>query len=265
MRQSGEFIADTANAWAKWRVWAQMARNDLRNRYARSVFGPAWLFISFALWAVGVGLIYARLFNLDSAEFVPFLTIGFAVWSFITGSFVEGSSALLGASGYIKQFNLPKQVYLLRSLLTQLVAFGLGLLVCFVVLAIYSQLTLQSVLYALPGLLLLCLAGGIHVFLSAYVTPYLRDFPHAMGSIMSVLFFVTPIIFTPQMLHEKGLDGVYRYNPFYYLIEGVRYPLLHSSPPDMSVWLGALAYCVVGAIVVGLFCRHLDKRVVYAL
>jgi ABC-type polysaccharide/polyol phosphate export permease len=265
MRQTGNFAIDSYQALKLWRVWSHLAFNDLRGRFARSMLGFAWILVSFAIWAAGVGLIYAQLFQLDTKTFVPFLTIGFALWGFISSSFVESSGAFINAAGYVKQFNLPKQTYIYRSVLSQVITLSMSLVVCFIILAILGALTFQGVLFAIPGVLLLIVAAVLHAFLSAYITPYLRDFPHAMSSLLNVLFFVTPIIFPADMLAKKGLGHVYQYNPFYYLLEMVREPLLHGTMPDASIWMGAIAYVVAFGILVLLVCRHLDKRLVYAL
>ena len=265
MRQKGVFQLDTVNALTLWRVWMHLAINDLRGRFARSTLGAAWIVVSFAVWAGGVGFVYARLFELDTRTFVPFLTVGFALWGFITSSFVESSGAFLSAAGYVKQFNLPKQIYVYRSVLAQSITLALSLLVCFIVIVIFGGLTFSAVLFAIPGVALLVFAATLHAFLSAYITPYLRDFPHAIGSLMNVIFFVTPIIFPASMLEQRGLGMVYKFNPFYYLLEVVREPLLAGTMPDMNIWAGALAYVVVLALLVSVLCKYLDKRLVYAL
>jgi ABC-type polysaccharide/polyol phosphate export permease len=265
MRQTGNFLSDSIRGLGLWRVWGYLAINDLRGRFARSMLGFAWILVSFAIWAAGVGLIYARLFNLDANSFVPFLTIGFALWGFISASFVESSGALINSSGYVKQFNLPKQTYIFRSLLSQIITLSMSLAVCFIILAIFRVLTFQGVIFALPGLLLLLFAAMLHAFLSAYITPYVRDFPHAISSLLNVLFFVTPIIFPAQMLEKKGLGTIFVYNPFYYLLEVVREPLLQGTMPGSNIWIGAGAYVTLLGIVVWALCRSLDKRLVYAL
>lgn len=265
MRQTGVFHRDVLNGLKLWRVWGYLAINDLRGKFARSSLGAAWIVVSFAIWAGGVGLIYARLFQLDTRTFVPFLTVGFALWGFITSSFVESSGSFLGSAGYVKQFNLPKQVYIYRSVLAQTITLTFSLLVCLAVIAVFGSFSFAGLALALPGVMLLVTAAIFHAFLSAYITPYLRDFPHAVSSLMNVIFFVTPIIFPAKMLEERGLGAVYQFNPFYYLLEVVREPLLTGSTPATATWGGAVAYVTVLALVVMPFCRRLDSRLVYAL
>ncbi len=262
----GSFVRDLLLSLRQWRVWTYLAINDLKVRYARSHFGFAWIFISFGVWAAGIGLMYARLFEFDARDFVPFLAIGFAIWGFITGTLVDCGSTLLIAAGYVKQFNRPKQIYVWRGFATQVVTFAFSLVVCIVVLAIVGRLSLAALACSVPGLLLLGAACAVHAFLSAYLTPFIRDLPYALGSALNVVFFVTPIIFTPALLAKRGLDGIYLFNPFYYLIEVVRAPLLTGSlPPLATLGIAAAYVVVVGGLTFGVVCKALDRRIVYAL
>ncbi|MEO8346089.1 MAG: ABC transporter permease [Betaproteobacteria bacterium] len=266
MSQSGNFLHDLMLAFRRWRVWSYLAVNDLKVRYARSRFGFAWIFISFAVWAAGVGFLYGRLFEIELREFVPFLTIGFAAWGFITGTMVDCGGALISAAGYVKQFNQPKQIYVWRSFATQVMSFSLSLLVCGAVLAIFGRLSIAGVACALPGLALLVAAGAGHAFLFSYLTPFFRDLPYALSSALNVVFFVTPIIFTPALLAKRGLDSFYLFNPFYYLIEVVRAPLMTGVLPHWMTLAGAAAYVLVlGVVAFGVVCKALDRRIVYAL
>ena len=99
----------------------------------------------------------------------------------------------------------------------------------------------------------------------AYLTARFRDLPHGVASMMQVLFFLTPVMFTPEKLAEKGLDFIYRYNPLYYLIEIVRYPLMQAKAAPNEVYIATGVYLVVISVVALLTARALDKRLVYIL
>ncbi|MBS0201246.1 MAG: ABC transporter permease [Proteobacteria bacterium] len=264
-RQTGRFFKDVMNSIRLRPVWFRLARNELKTKYSRSIFGRGWIFLSFGIWAAGVGAVYSKLFGVDMHELSPYICLGFALWGYITANITESGYALVNAPGYIKQFNLPKQTYILKAALVQATNFFLSLLVCLLVLLFFNRLEVMGVLYAIPGICILVMVGVIHSFFSAYITPYFRDFPMVMGSVMSILFFLTPIIFTVNTLKGHGLGALMVFNPFYYLVEIVRYPLMNGKAPDISVWGGALAYMAVAALLAWVFCRHADKKVVYAL
>ena len=70
---------------------------------------------------------------------------------------------------------------------------------------------------------------------------------------MQIAFFTTPIFWTPASLPNRQ---VFIYlNPFYYLLEVVRGPLLGHTPP-LSVWLTAIAFnCLAAPIAIVFFAR----------
>ena len=264
-RQTGRFLPDLVSSLGHYRIWRFMAVNDLRARFARSRLGFGWIIVSFAVWAFGVGVVYAQLFELHAADFVPFLTIGFALWGYIVSSIVDSGGAFIISAGYVKQFNLPKQVYVWRLILSQLMSLGMTLLICAVVVLWFQPTAMLNVLYMLPGVALLVCACVLHAFLSAYITPYVRDLPHAASSALNVIFFVTPIIFPPALLKARNLEFLTAVNPFYYLIEGVRAPLLAGGLADATVYLGAAVYVLILLAVALPLCTLLDRRVVYTI
>ncbi|CEJ96032.1 O-antigen export system permease protein RfbD [Caballeronia glathei] len=198
-------------------------------------------------------------------EFLPFLTLGIVIWTFISSSLVEGSMAFIAAEGYIKQFPFPKTIYLYRAIVPYTIVFAIGLVVFFVCMALYKRPVGPGALWAVPGFILFVIINFFHIVIVAHVGVRFRDLPHLLGSLIQIAFYLTPVIFTGTMLKERGLDFVYMFNPLYYLIEIVRYPLLNSDAPPMEVVYVALGYCVVAGIIATLVVRKMSQRIVYVL
>jgi len=87
-----------------------------------------------------------------------------------------------------------------------------------------------------------------------------RDVPLIVGSVMQVAFFLTPIFWTPSSLPNRAL--FVNLNPFYYLIEIIRMPLLGKTPP-LSIWLVVIGFNCVGAVVATLFYGRYRGRIAY--
>lgn len=264
-KEAGRILQDNISAIKLWRVWLYLGFQDIKNRYKKTKVGVYWVFINIVLIIAGIGYIYGRLFNQDIALFLPHLAAGFVIWTFLTSAIVEGGNSLLQAEGYVKQFNMPKQVYMLRSLVSFVTIFVLGMIAVVCVL-IYFDINIRlETLYVLPGIALLIFINYMHVVLSSYVSIPWRDLPHLLSSIFAILFYVTPIIFTADMLSERGLDFVYRINPFYYLIELVRYPLLNASEAPFDIYIFTISYAVILFITTAIVVYKSDKRIEYVL
>jgi ABC-type polysaccharide/polyol phosphate export permease len=55
------------------------------------------------------------------------------------------------------------------------------------------------------------------------------------------MFFLTPIIYYPNVLQAKGMEWVLRLNPVNLFLELIRTPLLTGQPPPAQAYV----YCVV--------------------
>lgn len=81
--------------------------HDIRSRYRRSVIGPFWLTISMGVMIACIGLVFGGIFNTPMDEYLPFLTAGIILWTFITGTINEGCTAFISAEGMINKVD-PK-------------------------------------------------------------------------------------------------------------------------------------------------------------
>jgi ABC-type polysaccharide/polyol phosphate export permease len=258
-------LSEFTGAAKLWRVWLHMGVQDVKSRFKSSVLGPAWILINLGAVIGAVGFIYGQLFHQPMNEFLPFLTLGIVIWTFMTSSLTEGSMAFIVAEGYIKQFPFPKPIYLYRAMVPYVIVFAIGLVIFFVVDALYQRPVGFGTLWALPAFVLFLLINFIHLVIVAHVGARFRDLPHLLGSLIQIAFYLTPVIFTPAMLKERKLDFVYMFNPLYYIIEIVRFPLLNNAPPPLDVVYIALGYCVLVALIAFVVVRKMSRKIVYVL
>ncbi|AIN57272.1 ABC transporter [Pseudomonas soli] len=256
---------DSFRSLMMWRVWMFLGGQDIKSRFRRSFFGPLWMVMTTGFFVGGVGVVYGVLFGQNMREFLPYLACGFSLWVFLVASFVEGSTAYVRAEGYIKQFSYPKQIYLLRSLVSMAIALMIGLLVVMPVQLFFHTFQAMGWLLAIPGILLLFLAALGNIAISAYIGVRFRDFPHAVGVLLQMLFFVTPIMFPAAVLQSKGLDFVYQFNPLFYLLDVVRTPILTGELASAHSYGYVAAYIIISWFVAFMTALRFDSRVVFLL
>jgi ABC-type polysaccharide/polyol phosphate export permease len=92
-----DLVEGTARSW----MWSAMAMQDIKLRYRGSVLGPFWLTISMIVMIVAIGLIYARLFNMDVGRYLPFLTVGLVIWQFVSSLITDGCQTFLSSQNVI--------------------------------------------------------------------------------------------------------------------------------------------------------------------
>lgn len=220
-----------------------LAWSDTRTRYKRSFLGPFWLVLGTAIGVGGLAFVWSRLFEADNSVFVPSLTIGLVVWYMISSSFVESAAVFYRSREMLLNVRLPSLLIAIQLLLRQLVNFAHNLVVVAVVLMIYPQNLSVTALWAIPGLLLVCINLLWVIQVLGYFGARYRDFEPLIAAVMQPLFFVTPVIFRPEQLSASELILIL--NPFAYWMGLIRDPLMGVTPTVMT-WSVSIGMAVLG-------------------
>ena len=258
--QTALALHDLVQGARAYHLWYLLGWQDIRQRYRRSVLGPFWLTLSMGVLVGALGFLYGMLFKFDVAEYVPYLALGFIVWTLIAGVANDGCNVFISAESIIKQVGLPLSIHVYRLIWRNLLMLFHNALVYVVVAAVFGVWPGWAGLLALPGLVLLCVNGLWVVILFGIVSARFRDVPPIIGSIVRICFFVTPIIWMPELVPARA--AVVDINPFYHLVEVVRAPLL-GEVPALESWLAVLGMAFAGWILAFAFLRRYRWRIAY--
>jgi ABC-type polysaccharide/polyol phosphate export permease len=245
-----------------WRVWTVLGWNDIRRRYRRSYLGPFWMTISMGLLVAALGSLYAHIFHTEIETYLPYLTLGFIVWGFISSCVKESCNSFWIQADMIKQIRVPFSVYVLRMVWANLIVL-LHTIIIFVPISLYFRHWPQPVaLMALPGILIISLnLVWVGLFLAVFNTRF-RDISQMVETLLQIAIFATPIMWPVSALGERAF--IADFNPIYHLIELVRAPLLGQAPATLS-WVVALGAAALGLLLAALLLRRVERRIVYWL
>jgi ABC-2 type transport system permease protein/lipopolysaccharide transport system permease protein len=251
---------DLEGAVARWQLWAYLGLQDIRLRYRRSLLGPLWITLSMGVTIIAVSILYARIFHIDLHDYLPFFTVGFILWNFISALIIEGCTVFINDGGYIRQVPGPLLTYVLRSSWRSLIIFFHNFIIFFGVMAYVGIWPGWGFLEALVGLALVTINGTWTAVVTGILCARYRDIPQIIQSLMGVIFFLTPVIWQSNQL--RGRFVFIEYNPFYHFLEVVRNPLIGNPVDPWSWWVtGGLA--VVGSIFALLFFARYRRRIPY--
>lgn len=285
-------FADISGGWRERELWSHLGWQDIKQRYRRSVLGPFWITISQGVLALGLGLLYSQLFKLHLQTFLPYIVTGFIVWTFISGCLTEGMDTFIANEGLIRHLPAPLTVYALRTVWRQTLMLAHNLIIYAIVVVIFfgaldhpyemndGVCNADSgaichpgfgafALTAIPAFVVLAVnAGWVTLFLGIISTRY-RDFPQLIGSIIQLMFYMTPIVWPLDQLFAGGgrdsvswaLPFVY-FNPFYHFVQIIRAPLIGQAVSVWS-WVVVLGITVVGWLLALLVLRNYRSRVSY--
>ncbi len=172
----------------------------------------------------------------------------------ISGFITDGCMAFIEAENIIKQIDLPLSVHVYRLVWRNIIMFCHNMVIFVIVALALAIWPGWAGLLAIPGFVLLCLNGMWVGLLLGLISARFRDVPQVMASVVQVAFFVTPIIWKPELLPDRGF--VLSLNPFFHFLELTRTPLLGHAPEPIS-WLVAIGVTFSGWLATFLaYCRY---------
>jgi ABC-type polysaccharide/polyol phosphate export permease len=252
--------------WRHRHFWLSLVRMDLQARYRRSVLGIGWSLLHPIATTVVLCVAFYKLFNVPVREYVPFLMAGLAWWGYVTTSISRGCQCFVEAEGYIRQHPVPMAVYPLRTALGAMIHFVIALAV---VLALTWGFKGFGNLLALPslaaGLALLLVFGWSMAVVAGYVNTIFRDVQHLTDIAFQVFFYLTPVMYPPEVMARSNMTVLLRYNPLAHLLKIVRDPLVSGQLPSWRAYGVAAASTLVVSVVAMLLLGRLQRKVVLYL
>lgn len=254
--------SDLAEGLLRWRLWSQLGWHDIRKRYRRSVLGPFWLTLSMAVMVASLGLIYGTLFRLEIHGYLPFLAIGLATWTFIASVLNEGCVSFIELEPLIKNVRIPMSLHILRALWRNLIIYAHNSVIFLGVALVFEVRPGATALLSVAGLALLLVNAGWIMLLLGMICTRFRDVPPIVASVIQLLFFVTPVMWKPELLGDRRY--LIALNPFYHLLEIVRAPLL-GQVPGWESWVVGLLFALAGWAFTFVCFTRFRKRIAYWL
>ena len=261
-------LGDLADGWRQRQLWSHLGWQDIRQRYRRSVLGPLWISITMAITAISLGILYAGLFGNELSTQLPYVLVGFMIWTFISGCISEGAEVFIANAGLITHLPAPLSVHLYRLLWRQVLFFLHNLVVYVIMLLVFPPHLTWADLSAIPAFGLLVVNAAWVALLLGIVTTRYRDLTPITQSIVALAFYLTPIVWTYDTLRNSANPTVreraalVEFNPFFHFLEILRRPML-GEPQLWHSWFVVLGFTVVGWAVTLVALRRFRSRIAY--
>lgn len=218
-----------------------LAWYDVRHRYARSVIGPFWITLQTAIFVACIGFVFSAISNVSTQDFLPYFSVSFVLWTFLSGCVNNSTTALLSAGGFIKDRGLPAYVFFVQCFFRHLLFLAHNIVVPAVLFIVFGGTTLGNILLAVPGLILFAaVTFCLSICTGALSTRY-RDTQPLVESVVNLAFLASPIMWKPHLV--AGREYLLDYNPIVHLLNVWRMPMLDGVMPwaSFGVSFGILA------------------------
>jgi ABC-type polysaccharide/polyol phosphate export permease len=238
---------DTLEGLKRADLWLFLGWHDVKQRYRRSTLGPFWITLATLLFVGAMTLVYSGLFRQDIRSFLPMAASGIVVWTFISSCLSDGCTLFISASATIKQVQAPLTVHVFRLIWTQLIYFFHNIVVVLLALVATGLFFGLPILLFLPALALLTVNLAWMALLLGTLSARFRDLPLIIQSFITGLFMMTPVLWQISFL-PPGRQWIAYINPFTYLVEIARLPLLGVAP-SLALWGAVLAMAIIGWVI----------------
>ena len=238
-----------------------LAINDIRQRYRRSFIGPFWITINTGILILTLALIFIHAFKVPSEKYVLYLSIGLITWKYIESTIKDSCYCFIENERMIKQLNLSYLVFVLRSLIRNLIIFFHNFVIIILVIIFYKKLFNISFIFFCLGLIVLILnLFWIGIILSIICSRY-RDFNEIILNSLQIIFYATPILWSTNVIPDKFLNLYITYNLFYHFIEVIRSPLI-GEPVYFSYFV-LTGLLIIGLITSNFFFNRFKNKIVF--
>lgn len=231
-----------------------LVSKDFKIKYRRSVLGVAWSVLNPLFTMLVITTVFGRLLKIQVENFATYYIVGFAIWNFFSEATSNSISSILGAAPLIKKVYIPKYIFPVEKCLFSLVNFFFTLIAVVIVMLFQNVIpSVTALLFPIPVLYCFVFVCGVSLFLSA-ATVYFRDIQHLYGVLLTMLMYLTPIIYPLELLEgHKFVSAIVHLNPMTHYVEYFRAVVMYNTVPGLkeNIWcLGAsLITFVIGALV----------------
>ena len=246
-----------------FRIGLTLGWQDVRQSYRRSALGQLWITIGMGVLIASIGTVFGIIFGTPMQIFLPHLASGLILWGLLAGILNDGSQAFIAAEGMIKQIPLPKLTHLVRVVWRNVLTTGHNIVIFpLVLLAVGGSTGWQLVLFPVGLLVAVLSVSGLALILAVFATRF-RAVPPIVSSVVTVAFYVTPVIWMADNLGDNQLAHLLLgLNPLHHLLQIARLPLLGQFP-TIENWGLALLSAGVFWLVGLLIYKKFENRIAY--
>ncbi len=243
---------------------AQLVSRDFRTRYVGSSAGWLWgvvhPIVQLLIWIMVFQYWFGATLGANevTTNYPLFLFCGILPWWLFQETVTRSAGSLVEQSNLITRTVFPSEVVPVSIFLSSMIHHLIAVLLAILTVGLWLK-TLSPMIVLLPVYMLFVGLFAVGVgWIASSLHVYLRDTAQALGVIINLWFWITPIMISEDRI--KGpLHVLVRWNPMSWLVNAYRHRLLSSQWPDWRELVVIAAYSISVFVLGGLFFRHLKR------
>lgn len=227
-----------------WDLILVLTQKEIKVKYKNSILGYLWSVLHPLSMALVFYFAFKFVMKIPIENFTLYLITGLFPWQWFSNSVASSCMSLLGNASLIKKVNFPRYFVPLSNVLNDAFHFVVSLPIIFGFVIYYKIHPSFSWIYGIPLLLIsqFLITFGFALIVAS-VNLFFRDLERIVSIGLNILFYLTPIIYTVELVPEK-FKSYFLLNPLFGVIEGW-HNLFMKGIFDLNLYLVSLFQCVL--------------------
>lgn len=231
-----------------------LIRRDFISRYQQTILGPAWFIIQPLISTVMFTVVFGNIAKIptDNIPSLIFYLCGLCIWNYFAACFGNSSTTLLSNAHLFGKVYFSRLIPSLAAIVSNLFTLILQLMT-FLAFFIYFKFFTQAGALIQPNAYLLMLpilvihtalfSLGVGLWMSALTAKY-RDLQFALGFVMQLWMYATPIIY-PLSLVSGKMRLIILLNPMSSIVEIFKYGFFGVGHIDLRSYALSVVITIV--------------------
>jgi lipopolysaccharide transport system permease protein len=224
---------DLLSVWRFRNLLLALASRDVKLRYKQTALGVAWVLLQPLLAAGIFSFVFGKVAKLssDGRSYFLFAYAGLLGWNLFSTTVTKSSVCLVGNSQLISKIFFPRLVLPLSTVPSALIDFTVALVMMFALMGLYHAPVSPAILLLPVWMtLILMFSVGIGLWTAALTVSY-RDVQYILPVLTQLWLYISPVAYSVSAV-PQGLRWAYKLNPLTPVLQGFRWCLLNTDPPN---------------------------------
>lgn len=227
---------------SNYRLFHNFTRQDFFAQFTASVGGFLWLFLTPVVHIIIYSFVFAYIFQIRAPEafgetrFVIFMMIGYLPWFAFADAISKSTGLLLEKAPLITKVMFPVQILPVVGTVIPYLTHGIGFGILLLYLALQGYLSVAWLLIPMVFLFQFLFTMGLVAILSALCV-FLRDLQQLVTLGVTIWFFLTPIIYSIEMIQDEAIRNLFLLNPMHSFVNLYREIILLGEIPLIHLYI----------------------------
>jgi len=240
-----------------------MVKRDFMTRYRKSMLGVLWSVLNPLLTMIILASVFSMIFGMDTPDMAIYVLSGQLIYNFFSEATTTAMGSVTGGASIIKKVYVPKYLFPVTKVISSAVNLAFAF-IAFIVVFLVTDTTFHWTIFLIPipVLYVFVFSTGVGMILSAS-SVFFKDVTYLYGVILTMLFFLTPIMYPVSILPEQ-IFHIIHLNPLFHYIQYFRDLALYGVIPNLWTNIVCIGFALC-ALSVGLYVKmkQQDKYILH--